>query len=132
VHVGVAGVPQSGQDHRLESTERAGSQPDRPDLEWCTDGAGYPSGIDTCPARALNGNPYNMNTVKIQSWSGDDCGIWDAFGPASLFNAPSLQRQAGWHWQARSSVAQTTDKTTGNPCDRTVHQERPVRLDLEH
>ena len=70
-------------------------------MQTCTDGLGNSvkwRALSSAVGPPYNG-PYTVSSVKLASDSGDDCGTWDRFGPATLFNLASQTHWAGWHWQ---------------------------------
>lgn len=74
-------------------------------LRFCNDGVGFSEkwrslGTVTSSSGGVTG-PQKVSSQMLQSVFGNDCGIWDDYGPVTLFNIATVQHtNATWHWRA--------------------------------
>jgi hypothetical protein len=73
-------------------------------VRFCTDGVGFSQkwrslGTVTSTSGGVTA-PQQVSSQMLHSQFGDDCGIWDEYGPVTLFNIATVQySNSVWHWQ---------------------------------
>lgn len=70
-------------------------------LTHCSDGVGTSQQFNVWEQfRDSEGRPSAVNSEKLRNQSGDGCGLWDDWGPVTLYNLSTFSYTTSpWHWQ---------------------------------